>query len=452
MRTSSYTRLAAVGLALAFVLTACGNTQTDNSSGGTSGGTKGSTPGGTAGAGTPAAFTISTDKCDNYQGTTGVSDTEIKIGSSFPQSGLYAPYAEISKGWKAYFDYINTEKGGVKGKKITVVDYDDAYDSGKTKENVQKLIETDKVFALFNIVGTPNNKAIRSDLNKACVPNLYAATGSQLWGETEKYPWVIGSIPSYATEAATFADYLKKNKPTAKVGLLSQNDDAGQGYVAAFKKAIEGTGITIVGEETYDAGNSDVTSQVTKLKNAGADTLLLATITTVCPGALKAVNDQSGWKPLMYLSATCTSNTIMGLAPKGSTDNLISSFYLKDPVDPKWKTDAGMVEFQTLGAKHGIDEKDLSNGLVGYGWAMGELLAKTLDKAPSLDRKAVMETAYSLQGLSPGLLLPGITVNTNGVADPFPIEQMQVGKYNGTYWVLEGDVISFEGKSKQFVQ
>lgn len=448
MRRHPLIPLAAVALALCLGAVSCGNAQTDNAGGGGSSG--GSTPGTAAGGG--SAFTINTDKCDDYQGTTGISDSEIKIGSSFPQSGIYAAYAEISKGYKAYFEYLNATKGGVKGKKITVVTKDDGYESGRTKTNVQGLIDSDKVFSLYGNVGTPNNLAINPDLNKACVPNLFAATGSQLMGQPAKYPWTIGSIPTYATEGAIYAQYLKDNKPSAKVGILRQNDDAGLGYSDSFKKAIEGTKITVVDEQTYDAGVTDVTSQITKLKNAGADTLLLATITITCPSALKAVADQSGWSPTTYVSATCTSNTLMSLAPQNATNGVLSAFYLMDPVDPQWASNPAMQSFQQNGAKYGLGPKELTDGIVGFGWTLGELLAQTLDKAPALDRKTVMETAYNLKGLTPGVLLPGISVNTNGTADPYPIEQMQIGKYNGKTWDLQGSLQSFEGKTKDYVK
>jgi branched-chain amino acid transport system substrate-binding protein len=429
-------RAATVAVAFALLAGACGSSRNDSSSGG--GGSATTVAGG---------VNISTDDCTDYQPTQGVSGDTITFGSSFPQSGLYAAYAQISKGYEAYFKYANAQ-GGVQGKQVKIITKDDQYDSGKTKTNTQELTQQDKVFAMFNVVGTPNNLAIRDDLGEACIPNLYVATGSQLWGDTAKYPWLIGSIPSYATESAVFADYLKANKPDAKVAILAQNDDFGDGYTVAFKKAIEGTNITVVDEQKYNTSDPDVKSQITTMSQSGADTALLAATALKCPQALNAVKE-SGWTPTTYISGTCTSATIVGLA-KDANQGVLSSIYLKDPVDPEWASDPAMQQFETLGKQYGLSDADLKDGIVGYGWTMGALLVDTLKQAPELTRQAVMQAAYSLQNETPGLLLPGISINTAGSKDPYVIEQMQVGQYNGSYWDLQGSVISFEGKTSQY--
>ncbi len=444
MRIRSRTaRLLAASVVLALAAAACGNKQSDNAGGGGSGGGDS----GTKGTAASGSFTISTQDCD-YEPTVGITDSEIKIGSSFPQAGLYAAFAEISKGWKAYFDYVN-DQGGINGRKITVVTKNDDYESSKTKLNVQELIDKEKVFALFNLVGTPNNLNIRADVNEECVPNLFAATGSQLLGNPDAFPWTIGSIPSYATEAATFAEYLKKNKPEAKVGILRQNDDFGEGYADAFKKAIEGTNIKIVAEETYQPGESNVTSQITKLNSAGADALLLAVTTLTCPNAMTAVKGIQGWDPLTYVSATCASKVLIGAAGDAAI-GVLTSVYLKDPLNPKWADDPGIKEYKEIGARYGLTDKDFENGVVEYGWVAGQLLVETLKKATALDRKSVMERAYTLEMSSPQLL-PGISVKTDGAKDPYPIESLQIGKWQGQYFELQGDVINYEGKTNALV-
>jgi branched-chain amino acid transport system substrate-binding protein len=443
MRTGTRWKAAlAVVIAGSLVAAACGGRDDDSSDGG-EGGTA------TTGAGGESAFSIDTANCSSYEPTQGIDDTTIKIGSSFPQSGLFAAFAEISVGYQAYIDYVN-ENDGIDGKQIELILKNDEYDPNKTRTNTQELVEGEGVFAMFNVVGTPNNLAIRDDLADQCVPNLYLATGSQLWGETEEYPWLIGSIPSYATEAAIFADYLKAEKPQAKVAILAQNDDFGEGYVSAFRGAIEGTEIQIVDEQKYNPTDPDVKTQITTLAASGADTALLAATALKCPQALNAVKETT-WEPLTYISATCTSSTVVGLAQDANV-GVVSSIYLMDPQDPQWDTNEAMQEFQTLGERYGISPDDLSNGIVGYGWTMGELLVETLKSAPELTRQAVMEKAYGLSGLEVGLLLPGIVVNTNGAEDPFPIEQMQIGQYNGQFWELQGDITSFEGESLQYVR
>ena len=436
-RAGQRTRIGAVVVALLMLGAACGGS--DDSSSSTDDATSG-----TAGTG---GVTISTDDCIDYQPTQGAEGDTITFGSSFPQSGAFAAFAEISKGYVAYFKYLNAQ-GGVQGKQVEVITKDDQYDSGKTKTNTQELTQQEGVFAMFNVVGTPNNLAIRDDLGESCIPNLFVATGSQLWGDQEAYPWLIGSIPSYATEAAIFADYLKANKPDAKVAILAQNDDFGQGYTVGFKKAIEGTDITVVDEQKYNTTDPDVKSQITTMSQSGADTALLAATALKCPQALNTVKE-SGWQPTTYISATCTSSTVVGLA-KDANVGVLSSIYLKDPADPEWASDAAMQEFQTLGKQYGLTDTELQNGLVGYGWTMGALLADTLEQSPELTRQAVMQTAYSLSGLTPGLLLPGISVNTAGSKDPYVIEQMQIGQYNGSFWDLQGEVVSFEGKTSDY--
>ncbi len=438
------TRLLAVGLVGALAAVGCANKQdTGGSSGG--GGT-----GGTA-AGGGSAFAVGTDKCnDPAKATAALSGNEIKFGSSFPQSGVLAAFADIYKGWDASFKAQNAS-GGLNGKQLVAITKDDGYQPEKTKTNVQEMIDKDNVFALMGVVGTPNNLAIRGSLNKDCVPDLFAATGSQLMGNPGKYPWVIGSLPSYATEGAVFASYLKQNKPNAKVGILRQNDDFGEGYLDAFKQGIEGTGITIVGTETYEATVTDVASQVTKLNGTGADTLLLAVTTLTCPNAIKSVAEKQGWNPLVYVSATCASKTLMGLAGD-SGKGVITGIYLKQPADPQWANDPAMQKYKSTLAAAGItDQKEVDNTIIAFGYTIGDLLIQTLQKSPNLSRQAVMQTAYNLKGLTPGLVLPGITVNTSGSSDPYPIEQLQIGSWNGDFFVPQGEMISYEGKTSTLV-
>jgi branched-chain amino acid transport system substrate-binding protein len=440
-RPTRWMGLLAAGLAISLVAAACGDRDDDNGAA-----DNGAT---TTAPGEEGAFTIDLDDCESYQPTQGVTDTSIKLGSSFPQTGLFSAFAKISVGYEAYFDYIN-DQGGIDGRQIELVTMNDEYDPSNTRSNVEQLVQSDQVFALFNVIGTPNNLAIRDDLGADCIPNLYLGTGSQLWGETEDYPWLIGSIPSYATEAAIFADYLQANNPEAQVAILAQNDDFGDGYVSAFRRAIEDTDITIVAEESYSPEDPDVRGQITTLAGSGADTALLAATALKCPQSLNAIQE-SAWDPTIYISATCTSSTVVGLAEAGANDGVLSSIYLKDPADPQWDDDEAMMEFQELGQQYGISAEDIENGIVGYGWTMGALLVETLRQSPEITRQAVMETAYSLEDVMVGLLLPGISMNTNGAEDPFVIEQMQIGIYNGQFWDLQGDLTSYEGRTLDFV-
>ncbi len=443
-----------LALALALVLTAaaCGGGGRDDDSssgGGDSGGGSDSTDasGGTAQA-TP--LDIDTSECVGDP-TQGVTDDSVTFGTSVPQSGLFAAFSKIAEGYNAYFDYLNSEEGGVDGREISVEVTDDGYESGRTVSNVQQLIQQDQVFGIFNVVGTPNNLAIRESLNQDCVPQLYAATGAALWGNPDEFPFTIGSLPTYATEMGVFVQYLEENAPTAKVAVLYQNDDFGKEYLDSIKALTEGTDIEIVAEESYEPSDSDVDSQITSIANSGADTVLLGATALKCPQALDALQGQSGFDPeTVWLSQTCTSSTVIGLASPGAADGVLSAIYLKDPADPQWDDDPAMQEFQTQGAAHGLSAEQVEDGVVGIGWTFGELLAETIRNTPDLNRENIMQSAYSLDGVAVGLLLPGVTFTTNGAEDPFPIETLQIGQYNGDYFDFIGDPIDLEGQSGEF--
>jgi branched-chain amino acid transport system substrate-binding protein len=392
------------------------------------------------------ATLLHTDDCEG-DFTQGVTDDTITIGSSFPQSGTFAAFSEISTGYQAYFDYVNEELGGVDGRQIELVTLDDAYEPGRTATNAQRLIQEEGVFALFNVIGTANNLAIWDNVEDECIPNLYAGTGSPLWGDPD-HPWTIGSFPSYSLEAVMYANYLMENNPDATVALLTQNDDFGGTYVDTFKAAIEGTDIEVVAEETYEFTNPDTTSQITSLASSGADAVVLGTTALACPNALNAIN-ASSWDPTIFISGTCTSPTLVGLAEAGAADGIISVTAFKDPRDPQWADDEAMQLFLDKGAQYGGNDIDLQNTIVAYGWTMGALLVDTLTNASELTRPAVMEQAYNLDDLTTGLSLPDSTFNTS-LEDKYPEEVLQLMQYNeaeGFYDFL-GDPQDFEGQTR----
>jgi branched-chain amino acid transport system substrate-binding protein len=403
-----------------------------------------------AASSTPGSGTVGTaPACGGSSPTEGVSATEIKIGVSFPATGLYAPLAAVAKGWTAFIESANAA-GGVKGHQITIVAKDDAYDFVKTKINVGELVNDDKVFAIFNVLGTDNNLTIRPDLNKACVPDLYAGSPSPQLGDPASYPWMIGSQPTTATEALAYADYLKRNRPDAKVGILSENDTFGQEYVNAFTKAVGGTGIQVVADETYDARQTDVSSQVSKLHTSGADAILLAVTNLTCPTAVAAVGAVDGWGPTTFVSNTCDTKVLMARAGPAAT-GVLTAGYLMDPGDPGLGSSDAMKRFKADGAKYGLSADDLTDPQVAYGWTMGDLLVQTLDNSPSLDRNAVMQTAYHLDGLTPGLVLPGVKLHTAGAADPYPIEALVMERWNVTYFEPQGGPVDFDGQTNSYV-
>lgn len=399
-----------------------------------------------SGSGAAKGGIVDAAGCPGSQ-TTGINGSTIKIGTSVPQSGLYSAFSEILKGEQAYFAYLNQELGGVevKGKKYTIelVAKDDAYQAERTVQNVTGLVNDDAVFALFNVVGTKNNLAIRDFVSTQCVPNLFAATGSPAWGN-HKFPWVMGSeLVSYPLEAKAFVDYLQANRPEAKVAILRASDDFGKAYSDTFRSLIKGSKITIAKEETYNPEQSDTKSQVTSLAATNADALLLGATLLACPDALRSVK-ASGWKPLTYMSGTCTSKTLMGLAGDAA-DGVLSVADIMEPGLSTWDGNPAMKLYMEKLPKYAPDA-DLGNGIVAYGWTTGALLAETLRRSPALTRQAVMETARTLDVKNIGLLMPGVALSVNAkdwfLGEMFAIVQYQAANQ---HFALVGDLLDFSG-------
>jgi branched-chain amino acid transport system substrate-binding protein len=451
MHRSTTGRLVAVLLVLTFAAAAC-SSRDDTSS--TSSGSNGK-------SGTSSD--INTDNC-TVDPTQPIKGDTIMLASSFPQSGLTAAFSEIAQGWKAYFNMQNKVNGGVKIKgktyKIASVDADDEYNAAKTRQVITREVgngSMDKAFATFQVVGTANNINIRGQLNDLCVPNLFAATGSTVWGNPD-FPWTIGATNApYTIEATAFASYLKKVKPDATVAILAQDDDFGQAYIDGFQKAAAGSKLRVVKTERYAAGAQDVGTQMTSLAATDADAFLSGSTLLACPDSLKQAKAK-GWKPITYVSGTCASKTLMGLAAsEGAGDGALTTSVLKDPLNAKWDNDKEMKDYYTNAAKYwtGDEKPDLKNGIIAYGWTQGALLVKALEAAKAPTRLAVLESVRHMNGVTAGLLRPGVTVTTNGVKDPYMTESVQFGKYkldtaDATKSLFEdmGSVENFEGKTK----
>src|SRR5215211_2116422 len=401
-------RSLALLVVLALVVVACGDRRDDDDDSATGGG------GGTAGEGAGA---IDASDCPD-NGTAGIEGDTIKLVSSFPQSGLTAAFAEISKGYKAYFQMVNEEQGGVEvdGKKyqIEIEDQDDEYNPARTASNIDELVgaDGDKAFAVFNVVGTANNIASRDVLGDLCVPNVFAATGSPAWGNND-FPWLIGStLASYSLEGQVFADFLKEEKPDATVAMLIQDDDFGQAYQQGFEDAIEGTDITIAKVESYPTGANEVSAQMTSLASTDADAFFDGATLLACPNALERANAE-GWKPITWVSGTCISKTLMGIAGQNA-DGVYSMTNVMDPQNPAYADEEAMAEYREKVGQYQSDA-DVENGIVAYGWTQGALLVETLREVEGeLTRQSFMQRLRTLDGEEGGLLLPGINVTTNG--------------------------------------
>ena len=371
----------------------------------------------------------------------GITKTEIKLGGSYPFSGPASAYKSIADGANAYFDLVNS-KGGVDGRKIKFVTLDDAYEPPRAVQNARRLVEEEKVFALFNTLGTPNNLAIWDYTNQKKVPQAFVATGASDWGaDPDKHPWTIGWQPDYVTEARTYADYLKENKPNAKVAALYQNDGFGKNLLGGFEKAIQGSGIKLVAKESYEVTDPTVASQISKLAASGADTFLNVTTPKFSAQAIAAIA-KSDWKPLHILNNVGASKTLV-LTPAGldNAKGIISTTYFKDPEDPKWASDGAMREYKAT-LKRFSPRSNPNDPFHVYGWGAAQTMVTALKNMKQPTREAFMDAARHLDE-TPPILLPGVEVKT-GDGDGYPIEAMQVQRFNGQRWELQGEVVSAE--------
>jgi branched-chain amino acid transport system substrate-binding protein len=373
----------------------------------------------------------------------GITKTSIKLGGSYPFSGPASAYGTIGDGAKAYFKFLNA-KGGVNGRKIDFMTLDDGYEPPKALQNARRLVQQEKVFAMFNTLGTPNNLAIWDFLNQQKVPQLYVATGASDWGKDIKtHPYTIGWQPNYVTEAKVYADYLKKTKPNAKVAVLYQNDGFGKDLLGGFTDAIAGSGVKVVKKETYNATDPTVAAQVGRLAHSGADTFLSITIPKPSAQAIAAVA-KSGWKPLYLLNNVGADKNLV-LKPVGLAiaKGIVSTTYFKDPQDPQWKDDAAVKEYRAA-LKQYSPKSDPDDAFNMYGWTAATTMAKALEQMKKPTRAALMDAVRNMS-LEQGTLLPGEKVETTP-DDGYPLEAMQIIKFDGQNWRLQGKLIEAKAK------
>jgi branched-chain amino acid transport system substrate-binding protein len=374
---------------------------------------------------------------------TGASDTEIKIGNIEAYSGPASAYGMIGKTEEAYFRMIN-DQGGVNGRKINFVTYDDGYSPPKTVEQTRKLIESDEVLLIFNSLGTPTQTAVQKYQNTKKVPQLFVATGASKWNDPSNFPWTMGFQPSYRVEARIFAKYILKNKPDAKVAVFYQNDDFGKDYVAGLKD-IFGSNASklIVAEESYETSEPSIDSHIVKLKGTGADTFVNIATPKFAAQAIKKMAEID-WKPMHLMTDVSISiGAVMKPAGLDASEGVLSAGYLKDASDPQWKNDEGMKKFMAFADKYmpGVNVAD-SNTV--YGYAAGQTMVQVLKQAgDNLTRENIMKQAASLKGFAPDTLVPGITITTSAT-DFAPVEQLKMMQFKNGQWELFGDIISAE--------
>src|SRR6516225_6403943 len=371
----------------------------------------------------------------------GVTDTEIKIGNTCFYSGPASSYGTVGKAESSYFTMVN-DQGGVNGRKIIFLSYDDAYSPPKTVEQTRKLVEQDGVLLMLNPLGTPTNTAIQHYLNQKKVPQLFAATGATKWDDPKHFPWTIGWQPNYQMEGRAYAAYTLEHKPDGKVGVLYQNDDFGKDYLKGVKDGLgDKAKSMIVVEASYETTDPTIDSQIIGMKAKDVDVFINTAIPKFAAQAIrKAVEIE--WKPLHILSGV--GNSVAGtLRPAGleNSKGIVSDFFLKDPTDPQWKDDQGYKGWVAFMDKY-YPAGDKTDGYNVVGPAFAQTFVQVLKQCgDDLTRESIMKQAANLHDFRVPMLLPGITINTSPT-DFAPIKQIQMARFDGERWQLFGPLIT----------
>jgi len=375
---------------------------------------------------------------------TGATDTEIKVGQTVPFSGPASAYATIGKAQAAYINMIN-DQGGVNGRKIKLIQYDDAYSPPKAVEQVRKLVEDDEVLLTFQIIGTPSNAAVQKYLNSKKVPQLFAATGASKFTDPKNFPWTMGFNPNYFVEGRIYGQYIIKEHPNAKIGVLYQNDDLGKDYLSGLKAGLGAKASSmIVAEASYEVSDPTVDSQILKIKDSGADLFFSATTPKQAAQAIKKIFEL-GWKPVQIVDINATSvGAVMKPAGLDAAKGVVSVNYGKDPLDPTWKDDPGMKRYFDFMAKY-YPDGDKDSNFNTYGYATAQLLVHVLKQCgDNLTHENVMKQAASMKDVSTDIALPGIKANTSPT-DYRVNKQLQMMRFNGERWELFGPIIEDAG-------
>jgi branched-chain amino acid transport system substrate-binding protein len=372
--------------------------------------------------------------------TVGIAGNEILLGHINPYSGPASAYGTIGRTIAAYFKKVN-EEGGVNGRLLNMISYDDSYSPPKTVEMARKLVEQDKVLLIFQPLGTPPNTAIQKYMNAKKVPQLFVATGATKWNDPKKFPWTMGWQPNYQTEARIYAQYILKNIPNAKIAVLYQNDDYGKDYLEGFHQGLGEKGkALIVKEVSYEVTDPTVDSQMAQLQASGANVFFNITTPKFAAQAIRKAWD-SGWKPAHFVNNVSASiGSVLTPAGLDKSVGLISTQYIKDPDDADWKDDKAVQDWVVFMKKY-YPEGNLHDASNIYGYTVAQTMVQVIKQAGNdLSRENVMKQAANLKDFRPETLLPGIKINTSPT-DFAPIESVQLVKFDGKQWRRFGEVM-----------
>ncbi|SDT54866.1 ABC-type branched-chain amino acid transport system, substrate-binding protein [Bradyrhizobium canariense] len=377
----------------------------------------------------------------------GATDTEIKIGNIIPYSGPLSAYGVIGKAEAAYFNMVNAE-GGINGRKINFISYDDAYSPPKTVEQARKLVESDEVLLIFSALGTPTNAAIQKYMNIKKVPHLFISSGASKWDDPEHYPWTMGWQPNYQSEARIYAKYILKEKPNAKIAVLYQNDDSGNDYLKGFKDGLGPQAASmIIAQESFETSEPTIDSHIVKLKSLNADVLVNFGTPKFAAQSIKKMGE-IGWKPLHLLTNVSTSiGSVIKPAGFENSQDIISATFLKDVTDPQWANDPGMKRFFDFLTKY-YPDANRTDWSVLNGYSLAQTLTYVLKNCgDDLTRANIMKQAASMKDVELDGLLPGIKMSTDK-SDFAPIQQLQLMRFKGEAWERFGDVLSARRETK----
>ena len=392
------------------------------------------------------AATIGLAAISGASAETGITATEIKIGQTMPYSGPASAYGAAGRTETSYYNRLNS-KGGINGRKVNFLSYDDAYSPPKTVEQTRKLVEQDEIFANFGSLGTATNTAIHKYMNQKKVPHLFLSTGADKWNDPKNFPYTMALYPSYTMEGRVAAKYVLKERPNGKIAILSQNDDAGRDYVRGFKEGLGDKVSLIVKEVTYETSDPTVDSQMVALRSSGADVFFNMTTPKFAAQAIRKAAELN-WKPLHYIVAVASSiKTVLQPAGVENAVGLVTAISSKIPADPRWDNDKDVQEYMTFMKEwnNNADPNDGSN-TTGYNsaWLTEYVLRKCGD---NLTRENLMKVVANMKDVQLPLALPGVTISST--PDNFSLfDKLQISRFDGKTWEPIGAVIE-AGAQKQ---